>query len=113
MRMPLFQLEDSHYLSQILPAMGLNLPFSSSADLTGITDAPLSVSESIQKTVIIVDEKGTEAAAVTYAPILTSSDDEPLIGQFILDRPFIFFIRDEETFINLFVGVVKNLPDQM
>ncbi|XP_074604210.1 serpin B4-like [Brevipalpus obovatus] len=114
MRMPMFRLEDTHNLSEILPAMGLSQLFSHSADLTGITDGPLQVSSSVQKTVIIVDEKGTEAAAATYEaversrPVLSSRSD-----QFILDRPFMFLIRDEEIFINLFVGVVKNLSNQM
>ncbi|XP_074604215.1 serpin B4-like [Brevipalpus obovatus] len=42
-RMPMFRLEDTHNLSEILPAMGLSLPFSHSADLTGITDDSLNV----------------------------------------------------------------------
>ncbi|XP_074604218.1 uncharacterized protein LOC141857623 [Brevipalpus obovatus] len=111
MRIPMFRLEDSHNLSKILPAMGLSLPFSSSSDFTGISDDPSRVSSSVQKTVIIVDEKGTEAAAATFMqPTCCSSRPRP---QFILDRPFIFFIRDEGILINLFVGVVTNLPNQM
>ncbi|XP_074604217.1 serpin B4-like [Brevipalpus obovatus] len=114
MRMPLFRLEDSHNLSQILPEMGLSLPFSHSADLTGITDDSLNVSSSVQKTVIIVDEKGTEAVAVTCIVTVQCERIVPVPSdQFILDRPFIFFIRDEEIRINLFVGVVKSLPNQM
>ncbi|XP_074604226.1 uncharacterized protein LOC141857635 [Brevipalpus obovatus] len=108
MRMPLFRLEDTHNLSETLPAMGLSLPFSHSADLTGITDGPLQVSSSVQKTVIIVDEKGTEAAAVTCGVVNFSA---PFTEELILDRPFMFFIRDEEILINLFAGVVKNLPN--
>ncbi|XP_074604180.1 uncharacterized protein LOC141857591 [Brevipalpus obovatus] len=109
MRMPLLRLEDTHNLSEILPAMGLSLPFSHLADFTGITDNSLNVSSSVQKTVIIVDEKGTEAAAATYGEMVCLS--RRLKCEFILDRPFIFFIRDEEILLNLFVGVVKNLPN--
>ncbi|XP_074604213.1 serpin B4-like [Brevipalpus obovatus] len=111
MRMPMFRLEDTHNLSEILPAMGLSLPFSHSADLTGITDDSLNVSSSVQKTVIIVDEKGTKAAAVTYGHLIPVS--APLYTyEFILDRPFMFLIRDEEILMNLFVGVVKSLRNQ-
>ncbi|XP_074604220.1 uncharacterized protein LOC141857626 [Brevipalpus obovatus] len=100
LRMPLFRLEDSHKLHEVLPAMGLDLPFSGSADLTGMTNGGASVSKSIQKAVIIVDEKGTEASAATYSSIDLCMPDE--LPEFTLNRPFIFFIQDEETSVNLF-----------
>ncbi|XP_074604224.1 serpin B4-like [Brevipalpus obovatus] len=106
-RMPLFRIEDTHKLHQILPAMGLGRPFSGSAELFGITEDGVSVSKSIQKAAIIVDEKGTEAAAAAYSSIYLSA---PIIREFILNRPFIFFIQDEKTSVNLFAGVVKKLP---
>ena len=40
---PKFRLEDKHNLHTILPAMGLDIPFSDSANLSGISDLPLKV----------------------------------------------------------------------
>ncbi|XP_074593239.1 iripin-2-like [Brevipalpus obovatus] len=110
---PKFRSEDSHELSEILPSMGLDLPFSVNAELSGIADSQVIVSKSMQKTIIIVDEKGTEAAAVTDEDCdRCRRSEKPKVYDFILDRPFIFFIRDVETSVNLFVGVVKKLPNE-
>lgn len=40
---PRFQLEDIHDLRAILTSMGLDLPFSNSAELHGISDGPVKV----------------------------------------------------------------------
>lgn len=66
-------------------------------------------SESIQKTMLIVDEKGAAAAAGTGTIVGGVSDASR--ETFILDRPFMFLIRDEETCVNLFSGIVKKLPN--
>lgn len=36
------------------------------------------------------------------------SNPEP----FILDRPFLFMLRDKKTSINLFLGVINKLPNE-
>jgi serpin B len=53
-----------------------------------------------------VDEEGTEAAAVTGIVVvgITSSGPEPI--EFIVDRPFVFIIRDETSGADLFVGYI-------
>jgi serpin B len=65
----------------------------------------LSISDVIQKCFIEVDETGTEAAAAT-AVVFTGGD--ALVSQaipFNVDRPFLFFIRDDSGAI-LFSGHV-------
>jgi len=63
--------------------------------------------------VIVVDEEGTEAAAATFAiTVLRMSYQIPNPEPFILDRPFIFLLRDKNTSINLFLGAVKKLPNE-
>lgn len=58
---------------------------------------------------IFVDERGTEAAAATsITPVMFSASSGEA---FILDRPFLFLIRDEKSSINLFAGIVKKFPD--
>ncbi|XP_074604184.1 leukocyte elastase inhibitor-like [Brevipalpus obovatus] len=111
-RIPKFRLENTHDLRVILPSIGLNLPFSNSAEFTGISDDPLEISESIQRTFINVDEKGSEAVAAATTRMRIGCMRRMQMDSFVLDRPFMFFLRDRETRVNLFVGVVKKLPDE-
>jgi serpin B len=72
------------------------------ADFSGIAGgADLFISEVGHKTVITVDERGTEAAAAAYVAILGIPQIE-----FRMDRPFIYLIRDTPTGTILFVGRV-------
>jgi len=60
----------------------------------------------IHQTFIDVNEKGTEAAAVTVVEIsFTSVQPET---SFIVDRPFIYAIREKNTGALLFMGKVGN-----
>ncbi|CAG2164425.1 unnamed protein product [Oppiella nova] len=59
------------------------------------------VAEVIHKTFIAIDEKGTEAAAVTAIKVVVKSAQiypDPII--FRADHPFIYFIRDQTNVIN-------------
>jgi serpin B len=68
----------------------------------------LYISEVKQKTYIKVDEKGTEAAAVTSVEMeLTSMPPE--LPKVVFDRPFVYGIIDVETGIPLFIGIMENL----
>jgi serpin B len=80
---------------------------SSLADLSGISDASIFVSFVKQNTFIEVDEIGTEAAAVTTIGVeLTSEPPQPT--QFIIDKPFIFAIRERTTNTLMFIGQIVN-----
>ena len=60
-----------------------------------------------QKTYIKVDEKGTEASAVTSVEMeLTSMPVE--LPKVVFDRPFVYGIIDAETGIPLFIGIMEN-----
>ena len=56
------------------------------------------------KTFIDVNEKGTEAAAATSVEIKCAG--VPQITNMVVDRPFFFTIRDEQTETILFMGTV-------
>ncbi|MBQ5851791.1 MAG: serine proteinase inhibitor, partial [Lachnospiraceae bacterium] len=60
-----------------------------------------------QKSKIIVDEEGTEAAAVTEV-IMTEGcaliEDKPIEVRF--DRPFLYMIMDMDKNIPLFIGIL-------
>lgn len=77
------------------------------SDFSGISDqADLFISEVKHKSYIKVDEKGTEAAAVTGITFeTTSAGPEPI---FNINRPFVFAIREKDTNALLFMGKVNN-----
>jgi serine protease inhibitor len=59
-----------------------------------------------------VDEEGTEAAAVTFAPMTLGIElNRPRPFQMIVDRPFLFAITDDETQTILFMGIVNEPKD--
>lgn len=106
-KLPKFKTEYSRKLNQDLKSLGMNRAFSGKADFTGVSDkGNLYISRVRHKTFIEVDEKGTEAAAATSTGIMGASATTPT--QFIADRPFLFFIRDDRSGTNLFVGKIVN-----
>jgi serpin B len=72
----------------------------------GTDEDTLCIGAATQKVFVKVDEEGTEAAAVTGMAIvgITSSAPPPL--EFIVDRPFVFIIRDGTSGADLFVGYI-------
>jgi serpin B len=98
-------------LTESLEAMGLATAFSDKADFTGISsDEPLQISSVVQKAFISVDENGTEAAAATAVTVGTTSAPVEII-QLNVDRPFLFFIRDDSGAV-LFSGQVVDPSKQ-
>ena len=77
------------------------------ADLSPISDADIFVSFVKQNTFVNVNEEGTEAAAVTTVGIELTSMPQ----SFIVDRPFVFVIREQTTNTLLFIGQVLNPID--
>ena len=103
--MPKFSFEYEKRLNDQLAALGMTNAFNPTlADLSGIADAGLFVSFVKQNTFVDVNEEGTEAAAVTTIGVeLTSIGD-----QFVVDKPFMFAIREQTTNTILFIGQVFN-----
>ncbi|HEU4883492.1 MAG TPA: serpin family protein [Longimicrobium sp.] len=65
------------------------------------------VSEAKQKVFIEVNEEGTEAAAVTGIEMRTTSAP-PQPVSFVVDRPFLVVVRDDQTGALLFIGQVND-----
>jgi len=108
--MPKFKFYGSFGLSEELKTLGMPDAFDSDkADFSGMTGKPeLFISDVIHKALIAVDEKGTEAAAATAVIMEATSALRNQDISMIVDRPFIFVIRDLSTSQILFIGRVSN-----
>lgn len=106
---PKFRFDARFQLSSTLAALGMPDAFDpSKADLSEMAadeagDA-LYIDEVHHKTFISVDEKGTEAAAATgiVIPVSAVVGEDPF--EMIVDRPFLFLIRERRTGAILFLG---------
>ena len=94
----------------ILSSFGMTDAFNPpTADFSGIDgDHDLFISGVFHQTFISVDESGTEAAAATGIGISpTIAPPQPLT--LTIDHPYIFFIRERQTGLILFIGKVLSL----
>jgi serpin B len=109
--LPKFKLESGSSLKASLEALGMKDAFTSErADFRDLSSGSnLFLSDVAQKAYVAVDEKGTEAAAVTSVVIgITAMLPQPSF-QMKVDRPFLFAIRDKSSGALLFLGAVQNL----
>ena len=85
----------------------MGVAFSNQADfgrmLAG-TSRDLAISQVKHKTYLEVNEEGTEAAAVTSVGIINTS----VLPVVLVNRPFLFLIRENSTGTILFFGQVTN-----
>ncbi|MCF8323707.1 MAG: serpin family protein [Leadbetterella sp.] len=107
--LPKFKIEYSKKLNGILQQMGMEKAFSDQADLSKIAKpaGKLKVGFVKQDTFVAVDEKGTEAAAVTTIGIVLTS--LPVYPEFICNKPFAFLITEKTSNTIMFIGKVSNL----
>ncbi|XP_055977103.1 glia-derived nexin [Sorex fumeus] len=103
--LPKFSAEAQTDLKEPLKYLGLTDMFDpSKANFSKITKSEnLHVSHILQKAKIEVSEDGTKASAATTA-ILIARSSPPW---FIVDRPFLFFIRHNPTGAVLFMGQIN------
>ena len=104
--MPKFGFDSEFNLKQTLAKMGMPIAFSGGADFSGIAEGGGFIGGVYHNAFVAVDEKGTEAGAATAVTIKGAALGGPV--EFIMDRPFIFLIRDIETNTILFMGRVVN-----
>lgn len=113
-RLPKFDLDIENNLVENFKAMGITKSFTDDAEFFNIVNGTsLKIGNVQHRAKIKVDEEGTEAAAVTEVVMLkataTPNFEEPRTVYFIADRPFLFVIRDVQSDITLFAGVVNQL----
>lgn len=105
--MPKFKFSYEKKLNDELIAMGMQDAFDASlANLAGISDNDLYVDFVKQNTFVEVNESGTEAAAVTTVGVGETSVGEDKV--FVVNKPFVFVIRERTTNTIIFIGKVIN-----
>ncbi len=108
--LPKFTVEFSLPLNACLSDLGLQAAFNpGEANFTRMgtsTDGALYLSQVFQKVKIEVNEKGTEAAAVTESAMAGAGfiPEQPLELRF--DRPFVYAVVDLASGLPLFIGVL-------
>lgn len=108
--LPKYEAAYEDTLNDELTDMGMAIAFDGgSADFSLLNQerrTGLYISEVRHKTTIIVDEKGTEAAAATSVAI----DESAMMTEheLIFNRPFIYAIIDLENGLPLFIGILDN-----
>ena len=107
LHLPKFKFEYKKKLNEMLKLLGMGVAFDpTKSDFSGINPdrEDLYISEVLHKTFVEVDEKGTEAAAVTSVTVSVTSvgGGGPMVLHF--DRPFVFAIREVTTNTIVFMG---------
>jgi len=106
---PKFEMQYKKNLDNILKSMGMEKAFTETAEFPKLleNDLQLFISRVLHQSYLKVDEKGTEAAAVTVVEISpTSIGGQPKVIK--IDRPFAFMIREKHTGSILFAGKMIN-----
>lgn len=97
--LPRFTIRTDADLIPSLADAGLGIAFGPSADFSRLASDPLAITAVVHDATIRVDETGTVAAAATGGSVGVSG---PL--SVVVDRPFVFLVRDDATGAVLFLG---------
>jgi serpin B len=104
--LPRFKAASAFELRHALADLGVRAPFGAGADFSGMNGRrDLFIASVLHQAVVEVNEEGTEAAAAT-AVMMARKAAPPKVIPFVVDRPFLFAIRDRRTGVLLFLGRV-------
>lgn len=109
LQLPRFKVDYDKTLNNVLKSLGMEVAFiPDRADFSGMRDErDLFLQKVHHKAVVEVNEEGTEAAAVTSVQVGITSVQQPRPPfKMVVDRPFLFAIRDTRTGMVLFLGAV-------
>jgi len=106
--LPKFKLTNDLLLNSTLTALGMAPAFDcdppETADFSRMTPDDVCITRVKHKTYVDVNEEGTTAAAVTAVEIGPTSAPMPIV----IDRPFLFAIRENLSGTIVFLGVMRN-----
>lgn len=103
--LPKFRFEYEVDLKEILKTLGMEIPFDPSrADFSNMfVDGVGWIDKAKQKAFVQVDEKGTEAAAVTMVIW-----NQSMLQRLVLDRSFLIVIHEDVSGAILFIGKIAD-----
>lgn len=107
MRIPKFTITTRNDLNDPLQQMGMQIPFTSKANFSGINGMQdLYLSKVIHQAYFLIDEKGACASAASAAALNLKSTgpSKETPFEFIVDRPFLFALVEINTGSILFLG---------
>ncbi len=111
-KMPSFTLQERHDLKKDLTALGITDLFSDKCDLSVMAPGKLKLSKVVHKYFIEVNYEGTDAEAGSAegvqadsgAKVVQTLKSNKITVPFIVESPFLFFIRHNSTKSILFWG---------
>ena len=108
--LPKFKVEYRNEIQNVLSDMGMGIAFDGRADFTKMyAPGGIYISRVIHQSFIEVNEKGTEAAAVTIVEIKLTSNGKPdSKTRMTVNRPFLFAIRERSSGSILFIGQITD-----
>lgn len=110
LQMPRFTLRQSMDLLPALDAAGLASARHDRGAFAPITSNVLDISAILQKVYLGVNEQGTEAAAATSVMVRAASIAPTRNDVLVIDKPFIFALRDNATGLILLSGYIGKVP---
>ena len=99
--LPRFTVTSEKKLFELFDCIGLE----TNTQLKAMTDPPVMLTQAMQQTIIVVDERGTVVSAVTSGGMETGVSfytEKPI--EIIANRPFYFIVGDVETGTPLFLS---------
>ena len=108
--LPRFKLEYKTELNKPLTEMGMGIAFNAGlADFSKMrSQNDLFISRVLHKSFVEVNEEGTEAAAVTVVEIGITSVGPSQGFSMLINRPFLFVIRENHSGAIMFIGKIVN-----
>lgn len=111
LRMPRFTLRQGAELLPALDAAGLKQVRFDPGAFSRLSPDRIDMSSVVQKVFLAVNEQGTEAAAATAVTTRTASIKVKLNeDKLVVDKPFMFALRDKVSGLVLISGYVGSIP---
>jgi serpin B len=104
LELPRFDISSREDLTGPLDALGLRSARLELGALAGFSGEPIRVTRIVQRVELRLDEEGTEAAAATA--VVVERGVSPDYVRMLVDKPFVFALRDVSTGLILVAGYV-------